>query len=119
MDVIKKALRSLWVGKMNVITREQIKNETTKQNEFVEKVIFEDEPCRLSYINKPNTENNVGAAETDQTAKIFCDTTLDIPAGAKIVITQNNRVIEYTQSGKPAFYTYHQEIPVKLFERWA
>lgn len=116
---IKSALQSLWVGRMDVIIREQIKNAQTKRNEFVEKIIIENEPCRLSFSGISTTDNTVGAAETGQEVKIFCDTSIDIPAGAKIVVTQNNLVTEYEKSGVPAYYSNHQEIPLKLFERWA
>lgn len=116
---IKSAIESLWIGRMKVITRQQTKNSLTKQNEFVEKVIFENEPCRLSFSNITSTTNTVGAAEIEQTTKLFCSPTLHIPEGSKIVITQNNRISEHTQSGKPAVYTHHQEIVLKPFERWA
>lgn len=118
-DNYERALQSLWKGKMTVIIRTQTKNETTKQNEFSETVLFENEPCRLSFSSITPTENSVGAAETAQSVKVFCSQTLDIPAGSKLVIEQNGRVSEYSKSGEPAVYTYHQEIPLKLFERWA
>lgn len=115
----KSAIESLWTGKMTVIVRKQIKNDITKKMEFIEQSIYNDLPCRLSFSNISTTENNIGAAEKTQEIKVFCDSLKDIPAGCKIRITQNNRTTEYTQSGEPAYYTNHQEIPLKLFERWA
>lgn len=112
------ALRRLWVGKLTVIVREVTKNPDTMITEFTEKEIIANEPCRLSFSSVTPTQNTVGAAEKPQETKVFCAAALDIPAGSKLVIEQNGRVAAYSKSGEAAHYTYHQEIPLKLFERW-
>ena len=44
---------------------------------------------------------------------------LDIPAGSKIVVTQEGRTNEYQKSGEPAVYSFHQEVMLVPFERYA
>lgn len=116
---IQTAIQSLWNDTMTVTIREQTKNAITKKNEFVERDICVDVPCRLSYKDISNTGNTIGAAEMYQVVKLFCASDLSIPPGSKISVTRGGNTIDYTQSGQPAFYTYHQEIPLQLFERWA
>ena len=116
---IERAIKSLWVGRMKVIVKEPVPNTLTKKTSFQEKTIIENEPCRLSFLSTAITEDTTGAAEIGQSNKIFCDTSLDIPPGSKIIIEHNHRIKAYERSGEPAFYTYHQEIPVKPFVRWA
>jgi hypothetical protein len=42
-----------------------------------------------------------------------------VKPGSKLTITQNDMTTEYQSSGKPAFYSTHQEIVLELFKGWA
>ena len=42
-----------------------------------------------------------------------------MPAGSKIVVTQEGRTAAYARSGEPAVYSSHQEIVLVPFEEYA
>lgn len=73
---------------------------------------------RLSKETIRPTDTN-GLTEVVQTLKLFTHPEIDIPAGSKITITQDDITTEYQHSGKPAKYTSHQEIPVELWREKA
>lgn len=114
------AIKSLWRGKCTVTVRN---NDTTDENTgrvvVGEVDTYTDEPCRISFdtVNATQPENN--AANIVQSITLFIDRAVVIPEGSKITVTQNGVTAEYEQSGKPAVYSTHQEIPLELFEGWA
>ena len=115
----KKAIESLYLGVCTVYIHEKHLDPLTKQTNFTETAIITDQPCRLSYSQiSPNTETDK-ISQQHQVIKLFIDSSLDIPAGCKIIVTQNNKTQAYKSSGVPAVYRYHQEIELEIFERWA
>lgn len=114
------AIKRLWRGKCTVTVRN---NDTTDENtgRVVEGEVdtYTDEPCRISFdtVNATRSENN--AAVIVQSITLFIDREVAIPPGSKIAVTQNGATAEYEQSGKPAVYSTHQEIPLELFRGWA
>jgi hypothetical protein len=58
-------------------------------------------------------------AALTQTAKLFCDADADIKPGSKITVSHAGRIFEFVQSGEPGVFTFHQEIMLVPFERWA
>lgn len=115
----KKAIESLYLGVCTVYIHEKHLDPLTKQTNFTETAIITDQPCRLSYSRiSPNTETDK-ISQQHQVIKLFIDSSLDIPAGCKIIVTQNNKTQAYKSSGVPAVYRYHQEIELEIFERWA
>jgi len=112
-------LRKLWMGSCTVISRVKKQDLITKKTEFVEETIYEDEPCRLSYQTLTPTTDKNGIAEVVQVPKLFISKELIIPPGSKIIVTQNGRTTEFSNSSEPAVYTNHQEIVLELFKGWA
>lgn len=112
-------LRKLWAGSCTVITRVKQQDPVTKRTEFVEEPLYEDQPCRLSYQTLTPTTNKNGVAEVVQVPKLFISNELVIPPGSKIIVTQNGRTVEFSNSGQPAVYSNHQEIIMELFKGWA
>ena len=114
------AIKSLWRGKCTITVRN---NDTTDENTgrvvVGEVDTYTDEPCRISFdtVNATQTENN--AANIIQSITLFIDRAVTVPEGSKITVTQNGVTAEYEQSGKPAVYSTHQEIPLELFKGWA
>ena len=117
----KEALQSLWEGVCIVYVRKPLDNPDpdTGRTVFNEEVIAENVPCRLSFSSITETSPDSGAARVTQTVKLFLDPDVIVPAGSKIIVAQNGVTGTYSQSGEPALYTNHKEIPLKLFERWA
>ena len=114
------AIKSLWQGKCTVTVRN---NDTTDENTgrvaVSEVDTHKDEPCRISFetVNTTTTDNS--AANITQSITLFVDRAVVIPEGSKITVTQNGVTSVYEQSGKPAVYSTHQEIPLDVFRGWA
>lgn len=114
-----EALRRLWSGICTIIVRQPVVDESNGQTSLQEAILLENEPCRLSFKNVNTTGENNEASPVQQVTKLFLDNTVVIPAGSKLVVTQNGYTAEYEKSGEPAIYSTHQEIVVEKFKEWA
>lgn len=119
MDLVRKAIESLYHGKCTVVQRKSFFDETTKQTRLRDVKIITDEPCKLSFASTRPTVQETGASSVSQGVKLFLAPEVDIPAGSKIIVTQNGRTTTYQQSGETAIYHHHQEIKLELFTKWA
>ena len=119
MNAHKKAIQSLWKGLCTVYVRVSTIDPSTGRNVFMEQVLVDGVPCRLSFSRIDTTTPNSGAAKVTQEVKVFLDPAVQVPTGSKLVVTQNGVTGEYSQSGEPAVYTNHKEIPLALFTKWA
>ncbi len=119
MSTRKAALQSLWKGSCNVYALEYSINAKNGRSEAVEALKLENEPCRLSFESVQSAGTSNSAATIRQTTKLFIDSSLSIPAGGKIVVTQNGVTNAYSQSGESAVHKYHQEIMLEPFEDYA
>ena len=82
--------------------------------------VLENEPCRLSFKTVTNANpSETGASSVVQTTKVFLAPEIKVKPGSKLIITQNGVTTEYKNSGKPAFYSTHQEIVLELFKGWS
>ena len=93
------ALRRLWDGLCDVYVLETAVNKANGRDEPTEVQKLHGEPCRLSFS--------------------IISKTAEIPAGSKIVVTQEGRTTAYARSGEPAVYSCHQEIPLVPFKEYA
>lgn len=116
--MVKDILKRLWLDTCNVYIQEKVKNEITKRTEFVEILIIENEPCKLSFNSITSADNSNNVSSVNQSITIFIDNELKIPSGSKIVVTRQNQNFIYKQSGQPRLFTNHQEIKLELFEGW-
>lgn len=118
-----EALRRLWTDSCDITVRVAEADPETGRTLFREEIAVAGEPCRVSF--KLTFENMSGAKEdgiyaaVKQSAKIFLDRNISVPPGSKITVTRNGEAFEFTRSGAPAIYDYHQEIKVEKFEDWA
>lgn len=115
----QKAIVSLWTGICTIYTRAEQVNQTNKRIEFVETAIIEDEPCRLSFKNSSPVSISTDVAENKQIIKLFLSPNVVVPMGSKITVTQNGVTNTYRRSGEPCIFSYHQEILLENFEKWA
>lgn len=113
------AVKSLWEGKCTVTVRENKTNEANGRTEAKEVDLCTNEPCRISFDTVQVTEPSNGAAQTKQTVTLFIDPAVSLPAGSKITVTQKGTTGVYEQSGVPAVYSTHKEVPLELFRGWA
>lgn len=115
----QKAVQSLWNGVCTVIVRDMALDPATGRTEPQERAAAENIPCRLSYAAGKSTEPTEEAASVTQSVTLYLAPSVEIPAGAKITVTQNGVTRDYARSGKPAAYTCHQEVPLELWKEWA
>lgn len=119
VSVQRTALELLWKGICTITVRQGSQNLTTKRTEFSETMVYQNQPCKLSFTSITSTTENNDAAQVTQATKLFVAPEVNIPPGSKIVVTQNGITNEYEKSGKAAVFTNHQEVPLELFKGWA
>lgn len=118
-EVAKKAIEATYAGTLTVTEMKKGKDETSKLTKNEPVVVLENQPCKLSFETLKATAQSESASVVTQEAKLFVSPDISIRAGSKITVTQDNVTTDYACSGVPAVYPTHQEIILKLFERWA
>lgn len=115
---MRKAIEKMYIGVCDVVEYQEVTDPTTKRTGRAEVVVLLAQPCRLSFKSNQTTgDGNV--ASVTQEIKLFISPDVTIKNGSKINVTQNGRKQAYTNSSEPAVYETHQEITLKLFERWS
>lgn len=115
----RKAQESTYDGRCTVIEHQKVKDSKTKITTEKDVTLLEDEPCRLSYSNVSVVEQTESAAKTAQVIKLFLSPDVQIKPGAKITVTQAGVVRAFECSSVASVYPTHQEIVLKLAERYA
>ena len=88
---------------------------------FESKVLYADQPCRLSFSSSTTASGDIVAA-VSQSVKPFISPELVIPPGSCIDVLRPGEIprsFHYKSSGPAAVYPTHQEIPLELAERYA
>ena len=114
----RKAIERTYEGMLTVTEHKKVTDENTKLTNYQDIVVMENQPCHLSFETLNSTVQSESAATVTQTIKLFVSPDISIKAGSKITVTQAGVTTDYTCSGIPAVYETHQEIILKLFERW-
>ena len=109
-------LATLWTGRCTIYEFQDITDPETYQTTQQEVPVLVDEPCRLSYNHEQSTNVQSGAAVVSQSITLFIRPDLVIKPGSVIEITQHGVTEKYKGSGKPAVYSNHQQIILKLYE---
>ncbi len=115
----RKAIEATYFGTLTVTEYGKVKDEKSKLTTREEKIVLQDQPCRLSYETLKAAAPTDSAAKITQITKLFVAPDIKIRAGSKITVTQDEVTVDYTFSGVPAVYPTHQEIILELFERYA
>ena len=120
---VRKALEKLYDAKCNIYAYIQETNPDTKVTGSVEKLVYEDVPCRLSVKSIPSVSQTSTVATIINVMKLFMAPEIEIESasgvepGSKIVVTKNGRTTGYKNSGIPAVYDSHQEIVVDYYDK--
>lgn len=115
----RKGIESLYNGKCTITEQQKVKK-ANHSTGFVETVVLENQPCRLSFSTiNTTTSTDLGASSVTQITKLFIAPDIQVKPGSKLTIEQNGVVTEYKNSGQPAYYGTHQEIILELFEGWS
>ncbi len=114
----EQVLQTLWKDTCKVIVHDKVKNEQTKVTEFVERTLAEGQPCKLSWESLSAVgEGNTAAIA--QSVKLFLSNQISVPAGSKIIVTRQGKTYDFQRSGEPAVFTFHQEVMLEPWKRWA
>ena len=88
---------------------------------FENKTLYAEQPCRVSFSSSSAASGD-NVASVGQSVKLFISPSLVIPPGSCIDVTRKvepQRILHYRASGPAAVYPTHQEIVLKLSERYA
>jgi len=118
MNVMRKAIESMYIGVCDVVEHQKVTDPLTKKTGFEEVPVILAQPCRVSFKTSSSSGDGNASAIT-QEIKLFVSPDITIKEGSKINVTQNGVKTSYSNSGVPARYETHQEITLKLFDRWA
>lgn len=113
----RKALESMYEGKCTITEYRKVKKENMSTG-FEEVIVLENIPCRLS-TKTIDASSNGDVSTVTHIITVFLSPDIEVKSGSKLTISQNNKTVDYINSGQPAFYATHQEIVLELFERWA
>lgn len=118
-EMARKAQEATYDGRCMVVVHQKVRDLKTKITTEQDVVLLEKEPCRLSYSSVSAVEQTDSAAHTAQITKLFLSPDVVIHPGAKIIVTQEGKTQDYECSSVAAVYPTHQEIVLKLSERYA
>ena len=111
---VRKAFETMYDSVCTVVVQEEYEKEngTTCHRSVT---ILEDVPCHLQYSSVSDASQDDAVATVSQEIRLFISPDEEIPAGSKITVNSVN----YTHSGVVAKYATHQEIVLRLQERWS
>lgn len=88
----------------------------------LEETVYEDMkdlPCHLSVQTMAASDQTESSDNVSMVTKLFTSPDTVIPAGSKVVVTQEGKTTAYKCSSEPAVYATHQEAVLSLFDGWA
>lgn len=115
----RKAIEMLYEHTCTVVEYGKTKDPVTKQTKFIEKIVLENQPCKLSFSTTKASDQTESSNQVQQVIKLFVAPEVEIKEGSKIVVAHNDNLSEYKNSGAPCIFPTHQEIVLELFRGWA
>lgn len=115
----KSCLEAVYDGSCTVMECRYVKDPATKIKRREERMVLEDQPCRLSFEKASAAAQTETAAAVSQGVKLFLPPEISIKPGSKVLVRQNGACGVYAASGEPAVYQTHQEVMLELFKEWA
>ena len=112
-------IEATYDGTCNIYEKQPYKDPDTMVTSQKEVLVKKDIPCRLSFSSASATLESGSAAGVVQTVKLFLAPEVVLRPGSKIEVVQNDRTECYSQSGKPAVYSSHQEVVLELWKGYA
>lgn len=117
-DIQREEIEKEYQDTAIVSTIVGVRDEKTKECVDREVVLYNEIPCRLSFLNK---ESGVSARSdihdfASQSIKMFTCPEYDIKPGSRITVIHLGRTLKYECSSYPKTYTTHQEIELFIKE---
>ena len=113
----RKAIEKLYDSVCTVIVSQEYEKENGA-TAFHDVALLENQPCRISQQSVTKANNNHVVSEVEKVINLYIAPELNIPAGSKILVTYNDNITEYKNTGVPAFYDTYQKIQLELVGRW-
>lgn len=115
----RAAIEVLYEDVCTIYEYRSVTDNNSKLTSKQEVPVIEKQPCKLSFESTEAAVSMEGANEKSVSVKLFISPDITIKPGSKIVVTHGGIETAFSNSGVPALYPTHQEIDLKLFERWA
>lgn len=115
----RQAIEATYDGVCSVYRMRSVKDPDTKVTRQERELMQGDIPCHLSYSSTAPAAGSDTFATVPQTIKLFLAPEIMIPPGCQIEVMQQGRTECYSQSGKAAVYSSHQEILLELWKERA
>lgn len=111
---VRKAFEKMYDSRCTVVIHEEYEKPNGATG-FRDVTVLEDEPCKLQYTGVSDAVQGDAVATVSQEIRLFLTPDAEILAGSKITVN----MVNYTHSGVVAKYDTHQEIVLKLWEKWS
>lgn len=82
-------------------------------------VVAENVPCRVMYKSMTHAGESGTIGEITQVIRLYLSPEVVVKAGSRVLVTTNGVETAYACAGEPALYISHQEVELKLKDRWA
>ena len=120
LGITKDIIEKLWFGVCDVYVQKTVDNPENKRTEAAWVLKYSALKCKRIYKQSPAVTMEDLRNAKEQRIELLISKEYDIPAGAKIVYTEDGAATEYKRSGEAQIYpSYHQQIYLELLERTA
>lgn len=113
----RKAIEKMYVHTCTIVIKDKVKQKDYS-TKLVDKVLIEDQPCRISFSNIYTVNESSHSGLKQQTIKLFIAPEINIKEGSKIIVNHDGVESLFSKSGVPAVYPTHQEINLEIFKDW-
>lgn len=111
----RKALEALHTGTLTVYQTITETNPETLVEEDIEKMLYENEPCRLSYRNKDDVAMlNEMTASANKEVDIFVSPEVLFPEGCRLIALWHGQTLELKRSGVPQLHATHNKYTAEI-----
>lgn len=86
---------------------------------FLEVISFSDLPCKLSFSQSEISRDTSLASGVFLIATIFLPHDINIKTGSKFIVSHDDKISTFENSGVPLKFSTHQEIKLRLLDEWA
>lgn len=113
----RKAIEKMYVHTCTIVIKDKVKQKDYS-TKLVDKILIEDQPCRISFSNISTVNESSHSGLKQQTIKLFIAPEINIKEGSKIIVNHDGIESLFSKSGVPAVYPTHQEINLEIFKDW-
>lgn len=118
LSIARKHIEKLYVDTCNIYEYQKVRDPDDGSTNVEEVLAYENVPCKLSYENISHATEGLGD-NLFQVTKLIVNPEITIKAGSRIIVTRNNRLLVYRNSGESAIFLNHQEVKLELEEERA